>query len=106
MLLIGTLREGFGPQVGSDLGRAMEAERTIIQAQDGRIHQEESHSLRPGEKLPHLSLRNGPGQSSSCCEHGVGKQHPFYLAVCVLPLGHPGGGVLMTNQRAALLVPF
>lgn len=37
MLLVSALREGFGPQVGSDLGRAMEAERTIIQAQHGRI---------------------------------------------------------------------
>lgn len=47
-----------------------------------------------------------PGQSSTCCEHGVGKQHPFYLAVRLLPLGHPRDGVLMMNQRPVLLVPF
>lgn len=56
MLLVSALREGFGPQVRSDLGRAMEAERPSTWEFD----QEASRSLRPGKKLPRPSLRNGP----------------------------------------------
>lgn len=69
----------------------------------GEFDQQESRSLRPGKILPHPSPRNGPGQSSSCCGHNVRKQHPFYLAVSVLPLGHPRDGVLMMNSVGTLL---